>query len=190
MPQPLSVLSSLSDQIVDIFNKDALAPPLREFDIARALRLIRQVKQYSPAFYHSFLGGLYGITGKDDESINEHKMALSIAPKDAIILKNYGSSLMRMGRYQESYDIFTSVFRKHKDDLIARDGAINSAYFADMPELKVQLDDYRKFTGKEHQVVEWLKEDEEDELAISQMPEEYKAGPYTSIEELQKKLGM
>ena len=182
-------ITELSEDILVILRKSAHVE-LSAFDIARADNLINQAEILHPACGHSFRGCLYGITGKNDESIEEHRIAVDLAPDDASFLANYAITLFSMSRFGEALDMYLNALTKDKSSLDAITGAVYAAYHSGDERLMGLLADYKARTGESHEVEEWLKEDKEDDSEIPAIMAEAEKDGYIPWEKAKKELGL
>ena len=180
----------LSEQILGLLNKDPIDTPLSEFDIARANKLIAQAGELYPALGHSFRGGLYSLMDKGAESIEEHRLAISLAPHDTVILTNYGTALLLLARYGEALDVFNKALDADGSDAETVSGAIEASYYADRDSLANLLDAYKQLTGEPHYVVDWLEEDREDEADIQAIIAEAQEKGVVPWEQIKKELSL
>ena len=191
MPQPAGKLVQISDEILSIVHKDVLPYRLSEFEVQKIFSLIRELKPINEEFYYSFLGVVYSLTGKEDESIANHQKALERQPDDLIIRSNFGSSLLRLGKCKEAKEQFMIAYNFNKSDPMSLHNAIVATYYSDdLESLKPLLEAYKKLKSSPHEAEEWLAEDAHDSAMLPEYYEESRQGPTISLVEFKKELGL
>ncbi len=89
---------------------------LQRGDYETALAKFRKALAANPrrADTHHYLAELYRRTGDPRRSRNEYQQALKLAPKDAMILRNYAIFLCGQGDYREAMAAFKQAARDYQ----------------------------------------------------------------------------
>lgn len=191
MPQPATKLVEITDEILRLASKDTLTSQLSEFEVQKISRLVTDLKQIDMAFYFSFLGVFYALTGKGEESIVNHRKAIERQPMNMVIRSNYGASLLRLKQYAEAKEQFMAVYDFNKSDPSSLSNAIIAAYYADdMEILPNLLDAFKKLTLQPHEAETWMEEDAHDNSMLEEYEKESREGPFVSLDDLKKELGL
>lgn len=88
----------------------------------KALAKLERARKADPSYptVHNMLGLLYQRLGEPDKAENSFKRGLSLAPKNANILNNYGQFLCSAKRYEEALDAFTRASKNPLNENPAR----------------------------------------------------------------------
>jgi tetratricopeptide (TPR) repeat protein len=186
--------NALTDAIVDLLDKSE-DHPLSEFEIARAQQLIAKLDKLDIASAHSYRGCLYSVLGRESEAIAENEAAFALLP-NALILHNYASSLIRLGKYDEAKKKLMLARKLDKTDPMILYSLIDAIYaetqdVADlMATLPPLLEEYEKLVGKPHKAAAVLKEDAEDAAWCEAHEEEWAKEPTVPWEKVKQELGL
>jgi len=180
-----------SSKIVEKLNAliRRIEPP-SPFELAQLDRDITNLASADIIASQCFRGVYYALQGDSGNMTKWFNKAINIAPSDPYVYKNYSVALSYLREDEQAVTMaLKSVGMDNSPETIYN--LVLCAYYAnDLVIINEWLPKYEKLTGESHEVAIWFQEDAEDEEELEKLGDEIRSGPYISLDNLRKELGL
>jgi hypothetical protein len=79
-------------------------------EVASVKRDITSLKRVDAALSFMISGMLHAVLGDYETSVKDHKEGIKRAPNDSVQLQNFGTSLVRLSRFDEAFFYYSAAF--------------------------------------------------------------------------------
>lgn len=187
MTAPLSKIDTAVMLIRNLTNRE---PHTHREDSTPLDRLASQETKLNELLGKSFRGAYFALAGDFEQAKACHLATIEACPQLPSAYFNYAVTLSHFKRYEEATEmalkaaVLSRGAPNHVHALL-----VNAYWSDDRKVLEKWLPFYEKTTGQTHPVVDWLKEDAEEEAKIMHVVEQVHTGRANPIETLRHKLG-